>query len=443
MFNTVGCFFILRNERTVLEEGEVIEAMLNVGFIGPIWMESTIKKCFSMFPSLHVSYRFSDNIYDAIHFAKELETEVDSFLFSSRATYLLVKENVSLQKESYYIPLKGNGFYKALYQLTRNHDIKVISIDGIAEEYFEPLEGLVFLHINKTSSLQQLEELYEIHVENYRTCQQVGVITSLKVIADRLTSLQIPVEWLKPAEEDIIVCLERLMLTTTKRKEWESQVIFGKLQINFLSESPLANAEKFDKKHKIEKLVSKFVDEINGYFMVNHDLEYVFISHRGEFERVTEGYKVLYLFSEIQKIQECMVNMGIGFGWTIQLANYHADLALVQSLQFKRNCAFIVNEVRKVIGPIELQTPVIYDLDDSATETKIKQLEIIKVYLRKNKISYFTAKEVATILNVTNRTANRLLAKWLDAHLIAIVGVEKVVQKGRPRQRYELKEEVK
>lgn len=414
--------------------------MLNVAFIGPTWIEPIVKNCFAMFPSIHVTYRFSDNIYDAIYFTKQLENDVDSFLFSSRATYLLVKDNITLLKESYYIPLKGNGFYKALYLITQNHSINTLSIDGIDEGHLDSLEHLQYIHVSKSSSVPQVEELLKLHIENHQKFDHVGVITSLKIIADQLNALNIPTVWLKPTKEDIIVCLERLLLTAKKRNEWESQVIFGKIQINLISDTPFLNTEKFDKKHKIEKIISKFVDELNGHFMINNDLEYVFISNRGDFERVTEGYKVLYLFSDIQKIQQCTINIGVGFGWTIQLANYHADLALVQSLQFKGDCAFIVNEQRKVIGPIELQAPVTYDLEFLSPESKVKQLELVKAYLRNNQMSYFTTKEVSTILNVTNRTANRIIIKWLDAEFIAIVGLEKVMQKGRPRQRYKIKE---
>lgn len=54
-----------------------------------------------------------------------------------------------------------------------------------------------------------------------------------------------------------------------------------------------------------------------------------------------------------------------------------------------------------------------------------------------NKMDY-TAQELATTLNITLRSANRILLKWTDAGLVTIVGEEKVSYKGRPRRIFHL-----
>lgn len=413
--------------------------MIQVGFIGPKWMEEIMKSCFSRFPSIQVSYRFSDSIFDAIHFTKELEEKVDCLLYSSRAAYMLVKEHEVIMKECYYIPLKGNGFYKALFMLAQQASINEISLDGIPEAYIEKIGEIDVKVVTQNSSIQNIEQIVFMHINNIKKNPNAGVITSLRMVAEKLREKNIPVEWLRPTREDIIVCIERLMLTTKKRTNWESQVIFGKLQINFVATQPLSHTNKLEKNLKIEKIVTKFVDEINGYFFSGNGFEYTFISHRGEFERVTEGYKVLRLFTDIQNVYPCTFQMGIGFGWTIQLANYHAEIAFAQSIQYSPNCAFIVNETRKAIGPLDLQSPITYELDLHAMERKNKQLGIIKSYLSKNQIEFFTANEVAAILNFTKRTANRLIVKWIDQEVVEPAGVEHISQKGRPRQRYRFK----
>ena len=42
------------------------------------------------------------------------------------------------------------------------------------------------------------------------------------------------------------------------------------------------------------------------------------------------------------------------------------------------------------------------------------------------------------ILNITVRSAHRILLQWMDAELIDIVGEEKLTSKGRPRRIYRL-----
>lgn len=71
---------------------------------------------------------------------------------------------------------------------------------------------------------------------------------------------------------------------------------------------------------------------------------------------------------------------------------------------------------------------------------KREQIETIKKYLLKNNLNYFTSDEVAINLNVTKRTANRIISNWLDSNLIEFFGLEKVNGRGRPRQCYVFKE---
>ena len=48
----------------------------------------------------------------------------------------------------------------------------------------------------------------------------------------------------------------------------------------------------------------------------------------------------------------------------------------------------------------------------------------------------YTAEELAQTLNITLRSANRILLKWLDAGLVDIIGEEKVAHRGRPKRIY-------
>ncbi len=397
-----------------------------------------------MFPSLTVEYRFSDNIFDAITFTEELEGSVDCILFSSRATYLLVKDCLSLTVDCYFIPLKGNGLYKALFELTTKASIQHISIDGVAEEYINPIveniEDLSIIYVNISSHVQQVEELCQEHEKNYQAYKKLGVITSLKLIADNLLMAGVPVVWLQPTKEDVIVCLERMLLSMTKRREKDHQIVFGKIALQSFSDNPPTNQENLLQKYKIEKLISRFVDEMNGLLLPNNGDEYLFITHRGEFERATEGYKNITLYSDMKNLQNFTLQIGIGFGWTTFLAYYHAELALAQAKQRKGNHSFIVNEERAVIGPVEIATPLIYKLEGEPHLAGVRKNEVMKAYLKKNRLTHFTAQEVAATFNVTNRTANRLIASWLDTGLIEVKGTEKVEKRGRPRQRYVFKE---
>ena len=419
--------------------------MLKVGFIGPLWIEKTMKSCFAMFPHLEVQYRLSDEIYDALVFTRELAEEVDCLLFSSRATYQLVKQSMELHVESYYIPLKGAGLYEALFHLTRNRDIRFVSIDGISEQYIESaisnIDGIRFESFEYFGSLTELDKIVQRHLEVKGEKERFGVITSLKKVEEALTGMNIPVVWMKPTREDIIVCIERMMLSSSQRRQRENQIVFGKLIVTSMANEMVTEKQRVLRKEKLERDLYKYLEEMNGHIFQIADKEYHFIIQRGEFERVTEGYKVLNILKEIKNIKDYMLQIGIGFGISIPSAVFHAGLALRQCQQYAVNTAFIVNEKRQVIGPLELQAPTVYQLSKSDEKGKFKekQIELLKMYLMKNELNYFTSDEVATILKVTKRTANRIISSWIDNGSAEWGGLEKVNDRGRPRQRYKFR----
>lgn len=418
--------------------------MIKIGFIGPTWIEKLIKKSFSMFPNIEVVYRFSDEIYDAITFTKELMNKVDCILYSSRTTYLLVKDHINDSIESYYIPLKGSGFFEALFYLIKDHPIQFISIDGLAKEYIQSviceIEGIDYTIVEHLGIVEGYEKIVQRHLEAIEGKSNVGIITSIKKVQDALKQYHLPVVWLKPTQQDIIVCIERILLSSTQRRKRENQVIYGKFLIEFKEQNVQSLNKKARVKNKLEKALYRFVDDMYGYIIPVSETEYHFIAYRGDFERITEGYKVLNIFKEINQYKELKVMLGVGFGMSIPVSVFHADVALKQCQQHSTNIAFIVNEKRNVIGPIIINIPTVYQLTDHEKEFQTRQIETIKKYLLKNNLNYFTSDEVAINLNVTKRTANRIISNWLDSNLIEFFGLEKVNGRGRPRQCYVFKE---
>lgn len=416
--------------------------MLKVGFIGPLWIEKTIKSCFSMFPHIEVQYRLSDEIYDALAFTRELAEQVDCLLYSSRAAYLIVQQSINVLVESYYIPLKGAGLYEALFHLNRNRDIRFVSIDGIPVEYIESamsnIGGISFESFEYYDNLGNLDKIVQRHLEVKGEQDCFGVITSLKKVEEKLIKIGIPVVWLKPTREDIIVCIERLLLSSSQRRQRENQIVFGKVLMKTNSAQFFTTEQRTLRKNKFEKDLCKYIEEMSGHAFTISDIEYHFIVHRGEFERVTEGYKILNILKEIKNMKDCFVHIGIGFGISIPAAVFHADLALHQCKHYAANTAFIVNEKRQVIGPLELQAPTVYQLNRSAEKGRFKekQMEMLKMYMTKNELHHFTSDEVANILKVTKRTANRIISSWIDNGLADCSGLEKVNGRGRPRQCY-------
>ncbi|MEI3606438.1 hypothetical protein SPD48_12090 [Pseudogracilibacillus sp. SE30717A] len=430
--------------------------MIKIGIIGPTWIETRIKQCIKRFPNFNPIFKTSNNIYDAITFTNELGDSCDVLLYSGYIPYYISKKARVHTVPAHYIPVKGASLYRAFYRLQKRlHSIKTVSIDTLERADFKTLnqdldENINSVHYQEKVTLAETEKIVEFHKSNFQNQRVDCALTGLKVVSDRLNELSVPNEWILPTDGDIIVTLERALLATEKRKKLESQIVFGIIYIaNFESlKKEAINEQTIQRLNlEIQNIILDFIDLLEGHLTSLGGNEYMFITTRGTFERVTQGYKYFPLFDN-KKQNKIKMSAGVGFGVTASEAGSHARMALLQANEYGEGNCFIVKEDRAVIGPIENDIPLTYPLTIT-DENIIKRAEkssvspfyikkVISLLQRKN-TNTFTAHELAATLGITPRSANRLIVNWLDAKLIEVTGLEKVQKRGRPRQVYALK----
>lgn len=429
---------------------------ISIGVIGPTIVTEKIMEAIKDFPNFSPIFRISDNIYDAPKFARELMHEVEVLLFSSYLPYKMAKDQIDFLIPVHYIPLKGTGLFRAFYRLkNKTNSLSDITIDtltprevnNIVEELGEKLENIQFFD---GSSFTLKDEMVNFHRIRYEQGDSKGAVTGIKMVSDELTKFNIPNEWAIPTKQDIIVSLERALLSTEKRRDKESQIVFG-----------IINIDKFDQlirqkssEHEVQKMKLElhrvfldYVESLDGYLTYLGGDEYLFVTTRGIFERVTMGYKTIPILKETKSKIGVSISIGVGFGFTANEAGTHARIALRQSQESGGNQCFIVREDRSVIGPVEMTAPLVYELSvtdkvllEKAEKAGMTATYISKIMSQLNRTGKdcFTARELGDILGITVRSANRILLQWLDAELVEIGGMEKVTSKGRPRQIYNL-----
>ncbi|MBS4190181.1 hypothetical protein KHA94_08195 [Bacillus sp. FJAT-49705] len=427
-----------------------MDVHIKVGVIGPLWMKELLQRCFNLFPSMTPIFRLSDQLSDAVVFTKDLREQVDCLLFSGKAPYLTARMEIPAHLPSFYIPLKGSGLYRVLYLLNKKQTLSHISFDGIQVPYIEIArqslhESFTYSHFNELVHAENVDEVVEYHKAIIENNPNSAVITSLKLISERLSDLGIINKWLKPTEEDIIVILERLLLSTTQRKQKETQIVFGRISVDHSTLMKDFTTEKQLQKriHDIYKSLLNFAEQFDAYLTALNDAEYLFVTNRGTFERITEGYKSLPLLNDVKKSLNINLSIGIGFGTTAFESGKNARFALYQAQDYGGQCGFIVREDRKVFGPIDLVSPIKYPL--SITDAKLLSLaeksginavhlEKALAMIKRNDQNEFTAQDVANMLGITVRSAHRILQAWLDVKIVEVVGTEKLTSRGRPRQ---------
>ena len=428
---------------------------IRLGVIGPLWIRETIENCLMMFPSIQSTLRLSDQLTDAITFTEQLRDEVDAILYSGQVPYSLARSSIPSDTPAFFIPLKGTGLYQALYKLRLKIPFQSISFDGIAPAFVgnvrtELNEQFAYEVFNGITMLENADEIVAFHEEYFKSHAQSAAVTSMKIVSEKLTEKGIHNEWLKPTEEDIIVTLERLLLATTQRKQRESQIVFGRIQIDGYSNlvKKLASEHQLQKRNvQLYRLLLDYVEQLDGYLDSISENEYLFITNRGKFEQVTEGYKWMPILGEVKRQLNIRLSIGVGFGRSAIEAGEHSRIALYQAHDYGGSSCFIVKEDRSVFGPVEVAAPITYPLTVTDQEMLLRaeragmnaaHIEKLRAILRRKNINEFTAHELANMMGITVRSAHRIILKWMDAGIISVIGTEKLLSRGRPRQVFRL-----
>ncbi|KGP74622.1 hypothetical protein [Pontibacillus yanchengensis] len=432
---------------------------IRIGVIGPEDIVEKIKTVLASFPNFEAEYRVSGDIYDAPIFTKQLmdEENVEVLFYSGYLPYIVSKDEIPAHIPAHYIPLKGSSLYRALYRLNakKAEPLTGISLDTLQEANCQTAakelgEAFTFFPYQDLPSLDQKEEILRFHKEQVASGRAGGVLTGMKLVAEALQAEGVVAEWVLPTDEDIAVALERALLSTNTRKNRESQIVFGIVRINeydklVAKEHSETGIQRLNL--QLHRVLLDYIEQLEGYLTELNREEYLFVTTRGVFERVTEGYKYMPLLEETKKKFDLSLSIGVGFGFSSREAGHHARVALAQAQEYGASTCFIVREDKSVIGPVEMGPPLTYELavtDQSLLESARKagtspsyMTKLLALIHRKN-LNQFTAQELASLLGITTRSAHRIMLQWLDAELIEVIGTEKITSRGRPRQIFRL-----
>jgi hypothetical protein len=159
-------------------------------------------------------------------------------------------------------------------------------------------------------------------------------VTGAASVAEILRSKGICAEHLIPSEQDMIVALERALLSTESRRNKESQIVVGMLAVDDFGSLVLKKSSELEVqklKLDIHRTVLNYVESLDGYLTQIGEGEYLFFTTRGIFERETGGYKTIYLAKDARSSYGITLSLGVGFGTSANEAGMNARAALRKS----------------------------------------------------------------------------------------------------------------
>lgn len=426
---------------------------IKIGIIGIQPVVDKLLKVLKAFPTFMPVVKIVKDEVDIPAAAELLMTEVEALILFGAQSHRKVKEKVNVTIPVHYVPLTGAGLYRTLFRAQQTGRLHGgISIDSLTKTMV--MNALQDLGIEQTRIVlyngpahASADKLFAFHQQqlNAGTCSLA--ITGVESVALRLSAAGAANEWLVPSDQDMSVTLERALLSTESRRMKESQIVVGMIKVDEFGKLVMKRGSEHEVqklKLDIHRMVLDYVESLDGYLTPIGGDEYLFFTTRGIFERETGGYKTIPLAKDANQSFGISLSFGVGFGTSANEAGTNARAALRKSREAGGNTCFIIREDQTLIGPLEMSDPILTVLPPTYSGL-IKQAEeagMTSAYLSKL-LSYtaksskyeYTVHELAALLDITVRSAHRLLLLWIDNGLVDIAGMEKV-PKGRPRQIY-------
>ena len=425
--------------------------------IGVIGTSAVVKRLMSVikeFPTLRPVIREIGKADEAPAHAEALAKETEVLLLFGPVSHRLVKERAHVTVPVVQVPLTGAGLYKVLFSALKSGKLGGgISVDTLTKTMV--MRTLRDLGLEETTPVTVYngpvwaspEKLVAFHAQQAAAGMSTLAVTGVEAVAESLAEQGISAEHLIPSEQDMVVALERALLSTESRRNKEAQIVVGMLAVDDFAGLVLKKSSELEVqklKLDIHRMVLNYVESLDGYLTQIGEGEYLFFTTRGIFERETGGYKTIYLAKDARSSYGITLSLGVGFGTTANEAGMNARTALRKSREAGGNACFIIREDQTLIGPLEMSDPVqaVLPPTDAELIRKAENAGMTSAYLSKllthtsksGKYDY-KAHELADVLGITIRSAHRLLQSWSDNGLVKVVDMEKL-SKGRPRQIY-------
>ncbi|PAQ15598.1 hypothetical protein CD798_05880 [Bacillaceae bacterium SAOS 7] len=265
------------------------------------------------------------------------------------------------------------------------------------------------------------------------------IITSIHAVSDQLKQENIPCIQMVEPERNIIEALKEAKMLGELQQSQQAQVAIGLVKLE-------SSTEKKTNSHIYQRLMN-VAKQINCTLQQSTSDFFVLYGTKGSMEFLVKNMDLLHsLYADVEK-QEQTVSIGLGFGLTIVEAERNAHIALNYSeKQEAENTIHIVTEEQTVINP-QKKSPTVSVLKSEnevvvqlAKELKMSVTNVMKMaqFVASRPMNRFTASDVSEYFEVSKRSAERLLKKFLEAGYLHIIGEEQPFQNGRPRSIYRL-----
>ncbi|MCG3089524.1 HTH domain-containing protein [Sporosarcina cyprini] len=362
-------------------------------------------------------------------------TPCDAILFSGSLPYhVSLDELEKLQIPAVYLKQNETAIAMTLLYLSTTRHVQ---LDAISIDIREPIhmthvlndlgQTVTMPYIHPIHPEETIETITDFHLSLYRDGKTVMAVTSIHAIYERLVEQQVPAMKMIDPESNILQTLEEAKQKALYVRSKSSQIAVGLIR-------PLTML------NSAEEEAAELAGLLHGHAIASENGHSVFTT-LGNIDKVVSTTAFQKLFQRLSS----KAHLAFGAGESTIEASQHAEQAL--SLSRRPDEFYVLDGSKQLRGPLpdhmddridmQVQNPIMQEM---AEKTKLSPANLSKVmqFGKFRNAKQFSANDLALYMNVTRRTAERIIKKMSECGYIKIAGEEMTYKQGRPRALYEL-----
>ncbi len=434
----------------VLKELSILKT---IGILGSLFFWNNIKEHFTLFPQvqfIHFPYTSPDqcvNLFD------EAASCSDILLFAGSIPYYYCYEKIKASHiQAVFIPFDELTLALSLLSLQHHEkvDLSQLSIDvpkqnslhqvmmeaGIpsTDVYVKDYEW-VYDQPEKITKLNVNDFIY-FHKELYKAGKTTLALTSLHAVFVELQRLGIPSKYMVESKQTFIMTINSALEAYQHTMLTSSQIAV----VSICSKQKLMDEQQLFVK-SLENICKRFQARITQA----QQEPYLIISTRGVIEQLEPAY-LRSLIELCERQFKTTFTIGIGYGYSLHEAETHSSQALFFTSKWRDASTVIClvdaeNKLHEQLfehnNQIALSShhKAILEMAEKV-KMSAKNLNVMKQFITVTNNRPFSATELAQYMNLSRRSAERIINRLIEHDYFKLVGEEQPYHQGRPRKLY-------
>ncbi|WP_051272032.1 hypothetical protein [Shimazuella kribbensis] len=413
-------------------------------------IQDMLKKYSSELDTVFFSCLTEKDLIDKVLPVKE---DIDMWLCTGPITYNMVQKWGEITSPTFFVPYYGSCLYKTVLKAVYEQKVSIeqISFDaGTRSDYARALEEaeikdkVCFVE----SEMVDIDSLIQYHLDLWKRGQIKVVITG-HPIQDELQKHGLPTYRVFPSTRAVDSIVHHIFQTHELMVFKGSQIAVQMIEIHSFA-SMTKNTYSSNELHKIEMMYSarllSYSKKIHGSLQNIGFGRYAIFTTRGPLQELTSDFRSIPKLDDIDFLEKNAITCGIGVGKTVYEAEIHAGTAFLHAKEYGEGTWMVCLDNKTIAGPLdntEYHLHYSYQSDrleevSHVTSLSVMTLQKLKSILRKRANDQITSHELAQYMQITQRSARRILMELEKYNFAEVIAEEKPYTRGRPRKIYKV-----